>query len=609
MPCIRPGNAAVIKRVARQDSTSVFELNRSGSSKPRCVEETSKKPPNAAWASSRRSSSAALSCRKSMSRTLSLARVGSHEELVIGEPLECKLNIFDETLRELQSIDVEEGVAESRLNFVIGVIIIINTLVLGLELELGPQDASVDINDRLIWFVIESIFICLFLGELLVRIAWERSHWIRSLWNWLDLFVVVSAVVESWILPSLAAFMAGSNKLSMVTLLRIVRIMRLIRVVRLVRMFRGMYAMVIAFQEAMSSMVWVCCIMAIGMYVCAIFTTTVIGRNPDLMDVKIARDTAKDRFGTLPRSIYSLFELMTLEGWHQVGRPLVMQRPALFLFIFAYIMVFTFGLLNMIVAVIVEKTLSSAKTLEALDSTDHTLEQVQSLLQMRELFSSNGSILDGDSEGCVTHSQFVSAVLANEELRNFLVLMGLPSDDPEGVWSVLDVHGADVLSVTDLISGCLQAEEKMTKTVFWEVAHTNGASRAMLRQMRNMSSELWATHDRQEAAAIAANTKATEEAVSMSNDEWLERAMAALQKLDARVEAAAEGQAVHAQLVQKLEMERTQAKDCLDMISERLSALAGQGAADGNKQNIRSEENPCYGRFSFDSKRASTSPY
>merc|ERR1719379_1287741 len=101
------------------------------------------------------------------------------------------------------------------------------------------------------------------------------------------------------------------------------------------------------------------------MFVCAIFTTTMIGQNKSLEDVVIEDDTAGDRFGTLPRSIYSLFELMTLEGWHQVGRPLVMRQPLLFIFLFSYIMVFTFGLLSMIVAVVVEKTLLQAKLLRS----------------------------------------------------------------------------------------------------------------------------------------------------------------------------------------------------------------------------------------------------
>ena len=42
----------------------------------------------------------------------------------------------------------------------------------------------------------------------------------------------------------------------------------------------------------------------------------------------------KDRFGSIPRSMYSLFELMTLEGWDEVGRPIVMAEPAMSIFLF-----------------------------------------------------------------------------------------------------------------------------------------------------------------------------------------------------------------------------------------------------------------------------------
>jgi len=74
--------------------------------------------------------------------------------------------------------------------------------------------------------------------------------------------------------------------------------------------------------------------------------------------------SGKDRFGSVPRSMYSLFELMTLEGWEQVGRPLAMEEPAMSIFLFVFIMIFTFGLLNMIVAMVVEKTLLHARRME-----------------------------------------------------------------------------------------------------------------------------------------------------------------------------------------------------------------------------------------------------
>ncbi len=43
-----------------------------------------------------------------------------------------------------------------------------------------------------------------------------------------------------------------------------------------------------------------------------------------------------------------MFELMTLEGWEVVARPLVVTQPLVFLFIGSYIFIFTYGMLNMV---------------------------------------------------------------------------------------------------------------------------------------------------------------------------------------------------------------------------------------------------------------------
>merc|ERR1719356_947615 len=101
--------------------------------------------------------------------------------------------------------------------------------------------------------------------------------------------------------------------------------------------------------HALGSMARIGCAIIFGLFVSAIFTTITIGQNEAVADARPGGDSVENRFGTVPRSMYSLFELMTLEGLEDVVRPLVMVQPALFLFFGSFIMIFSFGLLNMIV--------------------------------------------------------------------------------------------------------------------------------------------------------------------------------------------------------------------------------------------------------------------
>merc|ERR1740123_1987566 len=113
--------------------------------------------------------------------------------------------------------------------------------------------------------------------------------------------------------------------------------------------------MALAFWHAMKSMCFLVSAMTFGVLLYAIVAANMIGKNSAFDGVMIHEDTVYDRFGTVGQAMYSLFELMTLEGWDQVARPLVEAQPLTIFFIGSFIVIFTFGMLNMIVAMVVEK--------------------------------------------------------------------------------------------------------------------------------------------------------------------------------------------------------------------------------------------------------------
>merc|ERR1719453_2228210 len=139
-----------------------------------------------------------------------------------------------------------------------------------------------------------------------------------------------------------------------------------------------------------------------GLFLTSMFTTNMIGKNRTFRDVPMGEWTGNERFGTVARSMYSLFELMTLEGWVEVGRPLVERQPAMFIFLFLFIMIFTFGLLNMIVAMVVEATLREAKRMDELSLRDAKYQMAQELRRMKDVFLRT----DENKDGTITMAEF-----------------------------------------------------------------------------------------------------------------------------------------------------------------------------------------------------------
>jgi voltage-gated sodium channel len=73
-----------------------------------------------------------------------------------------------------------------------------------------------------------------------------------------------------------------------------------------------------------------------------------------VMATKLFGAAFPEWFGTLPRSMYSLFQIMTLESWSMgIVRPVMEVYPTAWAFFVPFILVTAFAVLNLFIAVIV----------------------------------------------------------------------------------------------------------------------------------------------------------------------------------------------------------------------------------------------------------------
>merc|ERR1719420_611805 len=102
--------------------------------------------------------------------------------------------------------------------------------------------------------------------------------------------------------------------------------------------------------------------MFIVLYCSAIFMTEVVGRNCD-EEYSVSFPDCGDMFSTVPRSMYTLFQVLTLESWSMaIVRPVLTKKPGLVIFFIMFLFITTFGLLNVVVGVIVENTLEASRS-------------------------------------------------------------------------------------------------------------------------------------------------------------------------------------------------------------------------------------------------------
>ncbi|MCU0946529.1 MAG: ion transporter, partial [Rubritepida sp.] len=132
--------------------------------------------------------------------------------------------------------------------------------------------------------------------------------------------------------------------------LSVLRALRVLRVLRLISVMPSLRVVVEAMLHALPGMGSIVLLMALIFYVFAVMATKLYG------------DLLPERFGTLGLSLFTLFQMMTLESWAEANvRPILEHQPLAWLFFVPFILIATFVVLNLFIGVIVD----SIQTLRA----------------------------------------------------------------------------------------------------------------------------------------------------------------------------------------------------------------------------------------------------
>ncbi|CAJ1372073.1 unnamed protein product [Effrenium voratum] len=242
--------------------------------------------------------------------------------------------------------------------------------------------------------------------------------------------LVVLSVFDAWIKP----FINIESNLILFRLLRLVRLLRLLKLLQVLRRFRNLWLLVQGFAESVSTLQWVFLMLCLIMYtfaVCLRLAVDCRGHFAEWAD-------CDQFFGTIPKTMYTLVQVVTLESWNMtVGRPLVERQPLLFVLLLLYIFLTTFGLLNIIVGVIVENTLNIAQSDQDLQDRRMQRQILGELEFLKSVFES----ADSDGSGTLDRDEFVE-ICQRPEVKTALLRMEVPAEQPEELFDILDEEGS-----------------------------------------------------------------------------------------------------------------------------------------------------------------------
>mmetsp|Transcript_111178 Transcript_111178/g.254972 ORF Transcript_111178/g.254972 Transcript_111178/m.254972 type:complete len:438 (+) Transcript_111178:355-1668(+) len=347
---------------------------------------------------------------------------------------------------------VEKIVLHKSFEFVFSAIIFANAVVMGLESDGHISDSATSVLDH--------IFTLGFTVELSMRVAAFRAQFVNDLWNWFDTICVLTSWLDSWILP---AFSAGGDDVGNVSVARLFRIFRLFkatRILRVLRIFKELRVLMQGLMDSLRSLCWTLLLLTIIIYVSAVFLTQIL-RDSLEQDVGGALQI-RDLFGSVPLSMFTLFQIMTLDDWAGgIARPMMdISLATVFVFLI-YIAFTTFSLLNIVTGVFVDSTSHASKRDEEEMMRCQMAERDSFMADLRSFFET----ADTDGNGFITYDEFETVLSSSEDVRSHLEQLNIGTREARGLFRILDLDGGGAVSIDEFIFGCLRMKGAAKSTV------------------------------------------------------------------------------------------------------------------------------------------------
>lgn len=218
-----------------------------------------------------------------------------------------------------------QAILEHRhFTFFITGLILLNAALLGLETDDSLREAYGDG-----FHLVDHLILSIFIAELSAKLIVYRKSFFSSGWNWFDLIIVTICLIPA------------SGPLSVLRALRVFRVLRLLSVVPSLR------RVISALLRAIPGMASIMSVLLVIYYVAAVLATHIFGHSQDA--------ELEALFGSIGKSMFTLFQVMTLEGWRQdVAQPAMALYPWSWIFFVVFIIITSFAVLNLFIGVIVD---------------------------------------------------------------------------------------------------------------------------------------------------------------------------------------------------------------------------------------------------------------
>jgi len=269
----------------------------------------------------------------------------------------------------------------------------------------------------------------------------------------------------------------------------VLRLVRVVRAVRLIPTFKVLWTLIGGLLDSFNTLLWTFVMILSVLWTFAIFAVYWIGRADEFEDDA----EAQMYFGDVWKTLLTLFQVVTLDSWTAVARPLMKKSGVIAPFFLCVIAVVTFVLMNLITAVIVEHAFNQAKEDEEMVAHELKQEQDAEIAELCEIFKE----IDLDGSGMLDKEEYDQAVMFNPRIKAKVDVLEMTQQELLDLWSLF--AGADgELSVEEFERGMRsirgEARAKDTFTCVRRLHRVNKRLSALIQSIASIQAEADLVH-------------------------------------------------------------------------------------------------------------------
>jgi len=258
-----------------------------------------------------------------------------------------------------------------------------------------------------------------------------RRFWLSTSdggWNRLDFLMVLAGALDLWLMPVVASIQRllgqvhqPSQIRGILKVLTLMRLARVLRLLKLLKMVKPLYRLLLGVMESFKAMQWVIVLTALTLYACAVAFTNLVGQG--LVTGGHHTNMGRQYFGSVPRSLFSLFKLMN--GDLSVVEPIENYVAGQLLFA-SFMVVTNWAVLAVLTSVVSDNMIAASQ--KANEEDERKLKEdahTDRVRRLRTLFSE----IDRDGDGVVSTNEW-KGIMKDRGLHDELLdATGLDEED------------------------------------------------------------------------------------------------------------------------------------------------------------------------------------